>query len=134
MFKWKQLLLVVCVFFITSTHAQNKPLACQGDASAGLKWDNGKWNVTRFQTDKFILVLKDTNLDENSVSKVFTDDLSVECKTGFKGKIRCLGSAGQVLFFDPSTMKGAFSFLFGGTLIGEPRDTLSIDAFSCQPF
>ena len=64
MSKWKQLFLVVCVFFMTSTHAQNQPLACQEDASAGLNWEDGEWKVTKFKRKNFILVLNGSKLDE----------------------------------------------------------------------
>lgn len=135
MSKWKQLLLVMCVFFMTTTHAQNKPLACQGDESAGLYWEDGRWKVTLFTTEKFILVLKGSNLDKDSLAKVFGVNERLKCETVWEGKIACSSEYGTYLFFSPSTMKGAYSQQYGGTADDKKyRDSLSIHAFTCQPF
>jgi hypothetical protein len=41
----------------SSVLAEKVPLACMGEASAGLKWGSGGWSTVTYNTKNFILVL-----------------------------------------------------------------------------
>ena len=129
--------LLITLLFANLALAQNKPLACQVDASAGLRWENGQWKTTRFIERKFILVRQGDTLTKESVAEVLnlirTD--FVTCSTDFEKLISCLGFGTRTLIFDPTTKRGGLSFL-AGTANGDAdkRDTPLIEAFTCQPF
>jgi hypothetical protein len=56
---------LIALLFGNLALAQKKPLACQVDAAAGLKWENGQWKITRFIERKFILVLQGNTLTKD---------------------------------------------------------------------
>lgn len=138
MYKFIATLLTMGLFFGTNTYAQNKPLACQEDAAGGLDWEKGRWMPVKLTTSKYILVLRGNTLTENSASKVLGEELSVNPKTTclvvFGERTSCFDELGGYLIFDPKTMKGAVAQILGGTSLGSTRDTLSVKAFTCQPF
>ena len=130
------LILTSSILLTTTASAQNKPLACQQDASGGLKWENGKWVSAKFVSNyKFILVQTNDSLTPDSVAKALGHDYGNQVSCG-KNTIRisCQDKTGGNLFFDPKTMKGATSLLFGSTSNNPDRDTVSVDVFSCTPF
>ena len=131
------LIILSSVFFSAGAIAQNKPLACQGDAAAGLIWKNGQWATTTFTTGKFILIQTKDGLTTESVAEVLRAAYppDVHCRN-FASRISCSEGFGETLFFDPKTLKGGVSYLFGATSPDkkERKDTLSVEAFSCTPF
>jgi hypothetical protein len=131
-------LITLAISFLSTNTAlaQNKPLACQQDASGGLKWENGKWVSAKFVSNyKFILVQTNDSLTPDSVAKALGHDYVNQVSCG-KNTIRisCQDKTGGNLFFDPKTMKGATSQLFGSTSNNPDRDTVSVDVFFCTPF
>lgn len=130
------LLILVCsMFFTNGAVAQNKPLACQVEEAAGLKWANGRWTSALFNTQKFILVQAGNTLTIESVDKVFNNTLlsSITCSYNAP-ETTCFDIAGRGLYFNPKVLKGATSKLFGGTMGGATRDTVEVEVFSCTPF
>lgn len=125
---------------ITPALAQNRPLACQADAAAGLNWKNGRWETTSFfpKPDKFILVSSGKSVTPESVQNVLNEVQPPNCIAGTAdGDIFCVSSygSGYSLLFSIKTMTGAFAKLFGGIMTGEQyRDTVSVTTFTCQPF
>jgi hypothetical protein len=119
-----------------SAQAQNKPLACQAEAAAGLQWENGRWATSTFKPrpPKFILVQAGTLLTTDSVAKALVSDPShVTCRDT-KPQIECADRTGASLFFDPRTLSGGISALFGGTMSGANKDSVFVQVFSCTPF
>jgi len=124
------------VFFSAGAIAQNQPLACLSDESAGLSWKNGKWVVSSFVPTKFILVQTKDGLTSESVAKAI-DALveNVMCRSNYnKTLITCHDPHGGFLMFSPKNLKGGISQLMGATLTGNSRDTPTLTAFSCTPF
>ena len=69
------LIFLSSIVFADKAFGQNKPLACQEDASAGLSWENGKWVSRKFVSDqKFILVQTEDGLTADSVAKALGHD------------------------------------------------------------
>jgi hypothetical protein len=63
------LIILSSVFFSAGAVGQNKPLACQTEADAGLSWDYGRWVTKTFNGSKFILVQTKDGLTGESVGK-----------------------------------------------------------------
>lgn len=130
------LLTVASSFFLTNTAlAQNKPLACQEDASAGLNWKNGKWETKTFATEKFILIQTEDNLTRDSAAKALNNDYpnQVFCKSD-NFRIGCQDGSGGNLYFDTRTLKGGISQIFGSIFTGSRRDSVTVSTFTCTPF
>jgi hypothetical protein len=132
------LIILSSVFFSAGATAQNKPLACQGDKSAGLRWENGKWVTTMFATENFILIQTKDGLTTESLTKALgISERGVICRNVGAAHpfISCTSWYGHSLVFDPINLNGAVSRLIGATGPSRAeRDTLSVDAFSCTPF
>ena len=129
------LTLASSLLLTNNASAQNKPLACQGDASAGLKWVDGRWTVKTFILDKFILVQTKDGLTADSAAKALSTDYPnhVSCRNSTIS-IACQDRSGGFLFFDPRTLKGGVSQIIGGTGNGTTRDDVTVQVFSCTPF
>ena len=131
------LMIVLSSFFFTNgAIAQNKPLACQEDASAGLKWENGRWTTKTFTSEnKFILVQTKDGLTAESVAKAIGNEFAnqVSCRND-PIHINCRDLTGGNLYFEPRTLKGGISQLLGSASNGTRRDTVSVQVFSCTPF
>ena len=131
------LIVLSSVFFSAEALAQNQPLACQSDKRGGLFWENGRWVISSFNEKKFILIQTKNGLSEASVAKALgnvTPD-QVVCLPAYGGKVRCSDDFGGYLLFDPKTLKGGISIIWGATLADDTdRDSLSVTAFSCTPF
>lgn len=126
-------------FFPSSASAQNKPLACQVDEAAGLKWERGRWTTKKFIIEKFILVQTGSTLELMSVARTFHPSMpypgGVFCKTYVDGEIMCNDLGGGSLFFDLKTLKGGISRLAGSVSNdAADRDTVTVEVFSCTPF
>lgn len=126
------------IFFAGGILAQNQPLACQVDVSAGLKWESGQWKTANFTERKFILVQRGDTLTKESVAQALQlgNAISyVTCSTDSEKLISCLGFGTRTLIFDPATNRGGTSFL-SGTANGNNvrRDTPFIEAFTCQQY
>jgi hypothetical protein len=131
------LIILSSVFFSAGATAQNKPLACQSDARAGLIWETGRWVVNTFSPKRFILVQTKDGLTVESVAKALgTVHLAdVLCRENMY-RIICSEGYGETLYFDPKTLKGGISSLYGAI---EPdkhelKDTVTVTAFSCTAF
>jgi len=130
------LLIVFCsVFFTNGAAAQNRPLACQVDQAAGLQWENGRWVTYKFETNKFILVQAGKNLTNESVAKVLDNPYpnQITCMNSAP-EFTCFDSSGRTLYFNPISLKGGISSLFGSTEVGAKRDSVAVQVFSCTPF
>ena len=117
--------------------AQNKPLACQVDASAGLKWENGQWKVARFTAEKFILVQQGNILTKESVAKAMSNRFpnQITCTTDVVDSlITCTDRSGGNLIFQPGSLRGGVSQLVGALTTENVRDALTVDVFTCQPY
>lgn len=122
------------VFFSAGATAQNQPLACQSDASAGLSWENGRWVVTRTVDKKFILVNTKNGLTLESVKKALGMAVTMHCEF-FDQRTSCSNLSGRHLLFDSRSLKGGYSVLFGTTQADDDaKDTPYLIAFSCTPF
>lgn len=123
------------ILFTNHAIAQNIPLACQGEENAGMDWENGKWVVARFNLSKFILVKTENSLTTESVAKVLKNKYltQITCRTTLLG-IACIDVVGSSLYFDPKTLKGSTASVFGGTSVGNKRDSVSVEVFSCTAF
>lgn len=126
-------------FFSASAISQNLPLACQSEASGGLRWEEGRWVTKTFSDSRFILVQTKDGLTTESVKKAISalgyGGLGVLCRADYQGLIVCSSSHGDSLLFSVHTLKGAISTLFGVTQsTGAVRERLSVTAFSCTPF
>jgi len=133
----KALTLLIALLCVNLAFAQNTPLACQTDASAGLKWENGGWRLTNFVDRKFILVLSGNTLTKDSVSKAWRTEASptrIVCDTNFDSSVSCHGRFGETLVLNPLNYRGGISLIFGTTSENNKRDTVSVEAFTCQPF
>lgn len=126
------------VFFSAGVIAQNQPLACQSDESAGLSWENGRWKVGSFVPKKFILVQTNGGLTNTSVANAFGASVGAEnVRCGFnysKTLITCNEPSGDSLIFNPQNLKGGIAKLFGTIMSGDTRDTPYLYAFSCASF
>ena len=127
--------LIATSSFITSVAtAQNKPYACQEDAVAGLIWENSRWVTSRFNENKFILVMQGQILTIESVAKALQSPPSqVSCRN-INPEILCSNVAGRIIYFNTDNQKGTMSRNFGGTMPGNEKDSLTISAFSCTQF
>ena len=129
--------IVAILFGILCTNlaiAQNQPLACQGDAAAGLKWQDGRWQTKTFLTEKFILAKSGDGLTIESVAKVLSSpEAFVNCRSSVIG-IVCSSTLGSFMHFHPRTLKGGFAFLFGTVQSAQAKDSVTVEAFSCTPF
>jgi hypothetical protein len=132
----KKLLSALLITLVgASVQAQNKPLACQDDATSGLNWENGRWVTSMFKTGKFILVQAGNTLTKESVAKVFFDTApnQISCSND-NFRITC-NSTFMSLYFDPKTLKGGISNLLGSTMRdGSYKDSIYVTAFSCQQY
>jgi len=125
---------LISIIFPNLALSQNKPLACQQDAVAGLNWDNGRWVTRRFNESKFILVLQENKLTSESVAKAIDSfPNSINC-TNTNPEILCYDRVGTIIYFNPQTLNGTLSRNFAGTMKGNDKDSLSISAFSCTTF
>lgn len=119
------------------TTAQTKPLACQDDAAAGLKWENERWTIKKFIEQKFILVQEGNNFKKDSVAKVLgghPDEIYCK-KVSYGPIISCMNETGNSIYYSFGTLKGGISTLLGSSMAdGGYKDTVSVQAFSCTPF
>lgn len=120
---------------IGMVHAQNTPLACQVDATSGMDWINGRWITKRFVEKKFILVQQGKTLTADSLSKVLNVSSSrISCDTSILGTVSCMDGLGGFLSYNLESRQGGLAQLFGATMIGDSRDSVTASAFSCQPY
>jgi hypothetical protein len=125
------------VFFTKCAVAQNTPLACLVEEASGLFWESGRWTqrLVTPSKSKFILVLTSDGLSKESVSSAFNIDYPnlISCRN-MNSMFSCSSLAGAHLYFDLATRKGGMSKMFGSTVIGNERDSVSVQVFSCSPF
>jgi len=124
------------LFLASGVAAQNKPLACQVEASAGLTWENGRWLTKSFQLSRFILVQTRNTLTIDSVAKAIqARPINVSCRNiSTTENIECTDASGGSLYIDLKTFKGGVSQLHGSTDTETARDTVSVQVFSCTAF
>lgn len=118
------------------TYAQRTPLACQVDRSAGLNWEEGKWNVRSFTpSEKFILVREGNLLTSDSVAKAIgRSPANMKCVDVLMGDIMCTNQTGFSMFFSLTTNKGGMSYLMGATSTNASRDSVAVETFTCTSF
>ena len=123
------------ILFTNNSIAQNIPLACQSEESAGLDWENGKWVVRRFNLSKFILVKTKNSLTTESVAKALRSKHpdQITCINTLP-EIFCSSMTGDSIYFDPNKLKGSIARLFGGTMQESNRDSVAVEVFSCTAF
>ena len=129
------------IFFSNVATAQNKPLACQEDKSIGMDWERGSWVTKNFNLKRFILVQARDTLTLESVAKAMFptsptgNGTTCESVLALEQKIMCVDRFGTSLYFDPKTLKGGMSRLFGTTAThNDLRDSVHVSAFSCTSF
>ena len=130
------LLILLCsVFFTNGAIAQNKPVACQTDAVGGLEWGNGKWEISSYTSQKFILVQTNEGLTKDSVAKALKIDEFPQLITCKKDEtITCFDPLGGHLLFDPKTLKGGIAILYGSISTKTKKDSVAVKVFSCTAF
>lgn len=128
------LIVLSSIFFTNGAIAQNKPLACQVEAAAGLLWENGRWVTKSFVRSKFILVQTGNTLTLASVGKVLAAPPEMVTCRNTKHEIECTSEVGGGLYFDSRTLNGGISMLFGSTNSSDERDTVTAKVFSCTAF
>lgn len=128
------LLVLLCsLLFQSGAIAQNKPLACQTDAIGGLQWENGQWVLSKYGSQKFILVQTNEGLTKDSVAKALRiEETLVTCKK--EGTVTCFDNFGGHLLFDLKTLKGGIAVLYGSILTKGERDSVVVKVFSCTSF
>ena len=122
-------------FFTNGVIAQNKPLACQVEKAAGLDWVNGRWVAKTFDvnTPKFILVQAKDGLTRDSAAKALdTYPSEISCRSD--SQFTCFDNLGASLYFDPKTLNGGISQLYGSIASGTKKDSVTVRVFSCTPF
>ncbi len=130
-------LLVTCVLLTLSTppfaaRAEGTTYACKVDIAGGLKWDSGKWKVRRLFEDKFLLEMEGSTFTSDSVARVLKAR-PVTCTVRAGERISCMDARGGYLLFDPRTSRGGIAQLHGTTDERQDyRDTVSVEAFSCE--
>jgi hypothetical protein len=126
---------LISIGFPNLALSQNKPLACQEDAVAGLNWENGRWVTSRFIENKFILIQQGENLTNESVAKAINNAYpnQVICKN-VNPQISCSDQTGTLIYFNPSNLKGGIARVFGSAMSGDKKDTVAVSAFSCAAF
>lgn len=114
--------------------------ACQYVTKAGLDWEKGSWQSTRFKVDEpFFLSLNPSGqgLAFDSTAKILGGTHT--CITDNAKVITCMGvergylTLGNFLVFDPTTMQGGRSNLLGS--IGKTdafKDSMFVMPFICQ--
>ncbi len=113
--------------------------ACQYIVAAGLHWEAGRWESTRFRVRKpFFLKMDGDNLDHKVVADFFESfgpatSKEVRCtKGGIRSQHSCVDGFGTFMFFDDRTGTGGRAILNGSTELNEKRDSLSVAPFTCQ--
>ena len=129
--------LLLALSFAPEAQAQNRVLACQHLAASGLNWEQGQWRQARFRIEEpFALVLKDGNLDLDSVDKAMGSESGPSCEKrarAFPSQISCVGWSGTFLLFDTKTNRGTLTQSLGGIAVSANRDSLTVSPFVCQP-
>ena len=131
----KLFIVLSSILFSTGIQAQNKPLACQVEEAAGLKWEGGRWVSKKFVLKKFILVQTGDTLTQESASNAL-EGANVFCKSiNIISSITCFDQSGGSLYFNVKTLKGGVSQLTGSTMNEAVyRDSVTVEVFSCTPF
>lgn len=109
--------------------------ACQAVQSAGLSWEDGRWEAARFRADnRFILVARGNGITTESAAKAMETNVGgVTCSSpNSAGHVYCISNwVGTSLVFGTRTGNGAIAEILGGASDGDTKDTLSVDPFEC---
>jgi hypothetical protein len=127
------LTLLASLFLSTDANAQRIPLACQSEEVGGLHWESGRWILSKFRLQKFVLVQDGQTLTVDSVSKALSSR-SATCRVNY-GLTSCEDASGGFLFFSTKTRAGVVAQLLGAVQIdGSTPDSLTVGPFVCQAF
>lgn len=115
--------------------AQSSSFACQFVESAGLSWDNKKWDLKKFNKGgSFFLSSTNSTLDLQSVSKVLNvSQANVVCHAPFAGTQACADALGGGLIFNFKNMNGGISQLLGASMSDREalKDDVRVMTFTC---
>ena len=131
--------LILLVVFTLPLMAQAQPpegqdwWACQSVESAGVRFKDGKWEITRFNHDeRFVLIGDETNLVTlDSVGKVFgTSPEDINCEA-WQNQVSCASIFGESFMFNIETARGCQVRLLGSTDADDKRDSVYVEPFEC---
>ncbi len=112
--------------------ADGTTYACKVEIAGGFKWESGRWKVRRLFEEKFQLVMQGDTFTPESVAKALASSPAT-CTVRVGGRISCMDARGGYLLFDPGTSRGGIAQLNGATDERlDHRDTVSVEAFSCE--
>jgi hypothetical protein len=116
-----------------SAYGQAEVWACQSIERAGLYWENGSWNSTRFVPVNYMI--KVDRMNSSIQSNGETQHMTCNSVPAFPAEVQCLSRApGTNFLLNTETNLGALSYLIGGTVTGAVRDSLSVSALQCTKF
>lgn len=129
----KKSLLLLAALACTGAIAQEKQVwACQQTDSTMLEWENGSWNSYRVAPVPLLLTIDGLN------SRVKEGDKESEYACSILvpiDKISCLDiTQSSHIYLDRITGKMGTSLLYGATLTGDRRDTVSAHLYNCTKF
>ncbi len=110
--------LLLAVLLLAHGAAMGQTFACQYIASAGLNWENGRWEATRFKTDPpFFLTAEAGELTASSVAKALKSEnpKSWRCERFRLGTLfQCVSETfGGLLIFDLKIGRGGVAKILG---------------------
>jgi hypothetical protein len=130
---------ITALIFFPSILLSAELFACRFHAAGGFEWEKDKWNLQRFNNTKsFSLKINDSgNIAMNSIEdgKVLqANNYWLNCQFAGSPKIGCASvHTGEFLIFNPNTMKGAVSSIYGATMKDDiKKDSIYVSYFSCE--
>ena len=133
--KAKAILAVLILAASAPAMAEKVVYACQYLASAGLRWEGGKWGLTSSNSPQpFFLVSENGELDQSSVARVFGLFVqNIGCHSPSLEVQTCSSRLGDVLIFSFQTLNGAYAETYGGSRPSSEKvkDSIVVSPFTC---